>query len=107
MTDIILQGKTKNYRLRPTLELVADLEDKGGSLFYIAGRLLAQDISLSETVDLLAIVYRAAGCRDNIDACIEGRLPQELLADVIASILNAFYQLGAVAPGEARTALAG
>lgn len=111
MPDILLPGPGGDYRLIPTLQLVADLENKGGSLFRVSERLLDRELGLSEVLGLLHVAYAAAGCHLSFNALGHflmrecKRPPALILTDVLIDILTPLHAAEAVvAAGEERAA---
>ncbi|MEZ0226535.1 MAG: hypothetical protein ACAH83_18405 [Alphaproteobacteria bacterium] len=103
MNDFKLPGPDKHYPLRLNLDLVAALEDTGGSLLKIADRLVSRDLKLSEILPLLHIAYARAGCAmetGELAGFLLCRSPASLLADLLMAILTPLREAGAVTPGE-------
>jgi|GEM_PF-3785048 len=115
MSGILLPGKGKGHAhtLHPTLALVAELEEAGGSLFLIAEKLVQKTLGLAEIIRLLGIVYQHAKIKMPAEQIPDFLLtqsptpPASLLADVLMALLHPLYAMDAVTesddtpPGEA------
>lgn len=101
--------------LRPTLQLVKNLEEAGGSLFKIADMLLQRELPLCDVITLLHVTYETAGCaesRENRAEFLLEKSPALLLTNILVAILDPLHQMGAVheaetPPGEVPPAQAG
>jgi hypothetical protein len=103
----VLQGPDRDYPVKITLGLVADLEKKYGSLYQIAEGLIAKNMPLSTIADMLKTVYRAAGC-DTEEKTLDAFLVRQPCADIFAAflldILSPLENMGGVMLGERRPA---
>ena len=100
-------GPDRGYTFKITLKLVEEVEQKHGSLYRIAEEVLNKNQPFSATVNLLKTIYRQAGF-DGDDAVLEEFLFRqpcvEMLTSFLLEILRPAEKLGAISPGEARTA---
>lgn len=92
----------------PTLQLVADLETQFGSLLKRADDLVQKNLPLSQVLEMLCTVYRAAGCDmpdDRLRTYLwrgTGQSPVALLSDILLCLLAPLQKMDALAdPGGA------
>jgi hypothetical protein len=107
MTSVTLPGMGGNHTLHPTLALVAELEEAGGSLFLIAEGLVQKTLGLADIIRLLGIVYQHAQAKTTAAKMTADQLPDflltqspippaSILADVLMAILRPLYAMEAV-----------
>lgn len=107
MSGIFLPGMGGNHTLHPTLTLVTELEDAGGSLFLIAESLVQKTLGLADIIRLLGIVYQHAQTKTMTTKMTAEQLPDflltqspvppaSILADVLMAILRPLYAMEAV-----------
>lgn len=102
MSSITLPGPLHTYHLRPTLQLVTDIETTGGNIFKIADQLVSQELGLNDILQLLTTAYKS--CDKGIDAhSISDYLlndcpiaPALLLSDILVAILSPLQKMGAI-----------
>lgn len=102
MSNITLPGPSHTYHLRPTLQLVTDIETTGGNIFKIADQLVSQELGLNDILLLLTTAYKA--CDSDIDTHVISDYllndcpvaPALLLSDILVAILSPLQKMGAI-----------
>jgi hypothetical protein len=104
MSDCILPTPDGGCSLPINLDLVEKLEKKAGSLFKLADQLVQRELTLSEILQVLEVVYGAAGILVPDVASFllrqSTRPPAQILSEVLVHILTPAARMGAVETGE-------
>ena len=86
----------------------SDWKKKAGSLFKLADQLVQRELSLSEILQVLEVVYTVAGITmPDVTSFLlrqSVRPPAQVLSEVLVHILTPAVRMGAVETGEAPAA---
>ncbi len=85
---ISLQGPDRVYALKPSLQLIAALENEYGSLYLLAEDMLEKTLPLSGMVDIVKALYRFAGCGADIDDFLLQQPCTEILITFLLEVLG-------------------
>ena len=92
---ISLPGPDKVYALKPSLQLIADIESAHGSLYLLADDLLEKTLPLSGMVDVVKRLYRHAGCHAEIDEFLLQQPCADILINFLLDVLGPIEKVAA------------
>jgi hypothetical protein len=92
---ISLTGPDKVYALHTSLPLIVALENEYGSLYLLAEDLLEKSLPLSEMVEIVKVLYRHAGCDDEIDRFLLQQPCTEILINFLLEVLGPIERVAA------------